>query len=88
MALFVVSYDLNKTKNYQPLWDEMERLGGHKPVESVYLLSLTTDSTEAVRDHLQGFVDDDDYLIVVKFTEKPRFVKAKAGTKDWINRHF
>ncbi len=84
MGLFVVSYDLIKQKDYQPLWDELKRMGGHKPVESVYFLNLVTDSATAVATHLRQFIDSDDFLVVVKFTEPPAFARAKAGTRAWI----
>ncbi|MCD9096203.1 hypothetical protein [Luteimonas fraxinea] len=87
MGLFVVSYDLIKRKEYQPLWDEMKRLGGHKPVESVYLLNLNLDSASAVRDHFKTFIDEDDLLIVAKFVGKPSFLKAKSGTNAWIDKN-
>ena len=76
MGLFVVSYDLRKKKDYQALWDEMERLGGHKPLLSVYYLDVDVESASALRDHLSEFIDDDDHLIVVPFTQKPAHQKA------------
>jgi hypothetical protein len=87
MALFLISYDLRKTKNYQTLWDEMDRLDAFKPLESVYLANLT-DTASDVRDHLKGFIDDDDGLLVVEFDEKPAAFKCKQGTAQWLKDHF
>ena len=64
MALYVVSYDLRKRKDYPKLWDEMGRLGGFKPLESVYLLDLSDTDPQGLKDHLRTFIDDDDRLIV------------------------
>lgn len=87
MALFLVSYDLRKTKNYQPLWDEMERLEAFKPLESVYLVNLTDNITD-VRDHLKGYIDSDDGLLVVEFDKKPAAFKCKQGTAQWLKDNF
>jgi hypothetical protein len=87
MALFCISYDLIKGKDYQKLWDELDRLGGHKALESFYLVALTNTASE-VRDHLRDFVDSDDMLMVIEFSKKPAFVKAKAGTNAWLEKNF
>jgi CRISPR/Cas system-associated endoribonuclease Cas2 len=84
MGLFVVSYDLRKKKDYQTLWDEMDRLGGHKPLLSVYFLNVDVDTASELRDHLSKFIDDDDQLIVVPFSQKPAHQMANKGTNDWI----
>jgi len=85
VALFVVSYDLIKGKDYQPLWDELDQLGGHKALESFYLLNLTTEDPYTLKEHLRAFVDSDDMLMVVKFVGRPAFVKARTGTNAWIS---
>lgn len=87
MALFAISYDLIKRKDYPKLWEEFERLGAHKPLRSLYLASLNNTAAE-VRDHFQQFIDDDDMLIVIEFNKKPAFSKARQGTNDWINENF
>lgn len=88
MPLYVVSYDLNKDKNYQKLWDEMKRLGGHKPLESVYFLNVNSSDGASLVTHLRKFIDDDDQIIAVKFTERPGTYRAKAGTKEWLDQYF
>lgn len=87
MALFVVSYDLRNRRDYQPLYDEMDRLDAFKTLESVYLVGLDNSATE-VRDHLESFIDDDDGLLVVEFDKRPAAFKCKPGTKKWLDDHF
>ena len=87
MALFVISYDLRKNKDYQALWDEMERLEAFKPLESVYLVDLNNSASE-VRDHFKGFIDGDDGLLVIEFDTKPAAFKCKQGTAKWIADYF
>ena len=86
MANFAITYDLIKRKDYQTLWDELERLGAHKALNSFYLLSIDN-SAQVVKDHLAQYIDDDDKLMVVKFTGNPAFTKAHAGTNKWIEEN-
>ena len=86
MALFLVSYDFVKRKDYPKLWEEFERLDGHKPGESVYLLNLDNTAAE-VLEHFNQFIDDDDRLIVIEFDKKPRCGKVYKGTAAWIKEN-
>lgn len=88
MPLYVVSYDLNKNKDYQKLWDELERLGGHKPLESVYFVDVNSSNAAALVAHLKDFIDNDDQLIAVEFDHSPGTFRAKSGTKKWLDKHF
>ena len=85
MPIYGVTYDLNKDKNYQKLWDEFERLRGQKAARSFYLLSLTNDKSAEVLEHLKLFIDKDDTMIVVKTNIKDikRF-RPLEGTTKWL----
>ncbi|MAC30307.1 MAG: hypothetical protein CL948_02130 [Erythrobacter sp.] len=87
MAYFAVSYQLNNEKNYAPLWDALDDMGGHKVMNSFYFLDLEG-TCVTIRDRLRQFIDTDDYLCVVRFQYKPRFTRALAGTNDWIEARF
>ena len=87
MGLYAVSYQLNNAKNYAPLWDALDNMGGHKVMNSFYFLDMDSSCT-AIRDHLRQFIDEDDYLCVVRFQYKPAFTRALAGTNDWIGERF
>ena len=65
MKVFFVDYDLRGDRNYQTLFDELNRLNGIRVLESLWSLKLNdnTDS-ESLRDHLSQFMDNDDGLIV------------------------
>lgn len=88
MGYFAVSYQLNKDKDYQTLWDELDRLNGHKVMRSFYFLDVNLKECSELRDHLKAFVDDDDMLAVVKIESKPAHYRAFVGTNDWINARF
>lgn len=89
MAFFVVTYDLRKKQefDYQPLWDEFDRLDAVKYQESDYL--LRADNTiEEIKSHFAALMHDDDLLMVVEFTDKPDWTRGLKGTRDWINQHW
>jgi hypothetical protein len=87
MACFTVSYDLVKRKDYPELWAEFKRLDAHKCLRSMYLLDVNCTSTE-LRDHLVGFIDEDDQMVVIEFAKKPAHRKAFQGTNAWIDARF
>lgn len=87
MPYFVINYDLRNKRDYQSLYDEMERLDAFAILESVFLAELENTADE-VRDHFQNFIDDDDGLLVIEFDKKPAAFKCKPGTKNWIKDHF
>lgn len=87
MALFTVTYDLIKNKDYDALIGALEDLDTVKVQLSQWLLSADNTTME-VKDHLAQYVDDDDKLMVIEFSKRPQFTKAIKGTNDWLNKHF
>ena len=89
MAYFSVSYQLNKAKDYKPLWAEMERLDAHKAMRDYYLLDVDVTTSADLSAHLQEFIDDkDDMLFVAKLDSKPAAHRCYQGTNDWIKARF
>ena len=86
MATFVLTYDLVKRKDYQTLWDELERLGAHRALDSFWLVDLNNTAKE-VHDHFKGFVDDDDRIWVSELTKKHWYSNAKGGTNQWLKKN-
>lgn len=64
MALFFISYDLRRQRNYQTLYDELERYEGVRVLESVWCIRVNSDH-ETVRDHFRNFMDADDGIVVI-----------------------
>src|SRR5690348_7673117 len=89
MALYVVSYDLvNKSESeYQDLWDELDAQDSVKTQDSVYYVSSSRTQDELL-DLLLQHVHENDRMMVVTFTRKPRYTKALKGTRDWLEKHF
>jgi CRISPR-associated endonuclease Cas2 len=84
MGLFVVSYDLIAGKDYQRIRNELERLGGVRIQLSLYLVNVNLDDSQVFLEHLRQFVDADDRLLVVKFTDTPKYTLGLQGTRGWI----
>lgn len=87
MATFAVSYDLNNRKDYPALWEALDDLDSVKALRSFYLVAYEG-TTSDLKNYLASFIDEDDYLMVVRFTYRPSFTTALAGTNAWIKRHF
>ncbi len=75
MKVFFVDYDLRGEKDYETLYDELNRLNGIRVLESLWSLRLNDNTNcESLRDHLLQFMDNDDGLIVSE-------VNAYAGNR-------
>lgn len=66
---YLVSYDVDTPgKDYQKLWNELERLGGKRVLLSEWI--VRNDATPAVmRDHFRQFIDANDRLLVSELTD-------------------
>lgn len=87
MALFTITYDLIKNKDYDALIGALEGLATVKAELSLWLPSANNNATE-VKDHLAQYVDDDDKLMVIEFSKRPQFTKTIKGTNNWLNKFF
>ena len=66
MALFSLTYDLVKSRDYQKLYDELDRLGAIRATESQFFFKNSTHSAKELRDHFSKFIDSDDRLVLVR----------------------
>lgn len=85
MAIFAMTYDLNKDKDYKKLWAELERLGCQKAAKSFWFGDFS-ETAQTVLDHFRKFIDDDDTFIVCQ-TSLKQIAKYKPlqGTTAWLN---
>lgn len=86
MTSYIISYDLIKRKDYQTLWDELDRLKAHRALESVWLLNVNN-TAKQILDHFQTFIDADDRFFVAELTNNHATTRAKAGTTNWISNN-
>lgn len=70
MALYFVSYDLVKNKDYSKIIDELKRLNARRMLKSNWCLTRpTSGESKNLRDHFQKFIDSDDRLVVSEVTD-------------------
>ncbi len=69
MALYFLSYDLRKDKDYQVLFDELRRFGAIRILKSEWCFHQSNTSVIALRDHFKGFIDHDDGLSVAEVAD-------------------
>lgn len=66
MAVFTVSYDLNKQgQNYEALWAELKRTQYNHILDSTWLIS-TSETPRQISDRLQKHIDQNDHIIISK----------------------
>ena len=65
-VLYYLSYDLIKTKDYQTLYDELDKFGAKRVLESVWCFKYSRDNSSNLRDHFKKFIDSDDKLLVIQ----------------------
>lgn len=84
MTVYIISYDLNKNKNYPALYDEIKKLGNWcHPLDSTWLVS-TSLKAPAVRDRLRRAMDQDDALLVCKASVDAAWINLHPKVSEWL----
>lgn len=67
MATYIISYDLNKQKDYPKLYDAIKSAGTDwcHPMDSTWLV-VSSAGAAALRDYIAKAMDQDDSLLVCK----------------------
>jgi hypothetical protein len=69
MALYFFTYDLRKKRDYETLYNELEKFNAVRILESTWCFRRKDMSSKDLRDHFRQFVDTDDGLIVSEVTD-------------------
>lgn len=69
MALFFLSYDLRKSRNYKPLYDALEKFNAVRILESQWCFKRHNTSAKGLREYFQNLVDTDDGLCVSEVSD-------------------
>lgn len=80
MALFFLSYDLRKGRDYQKMYDELAKYKAVRVLESLWCFNSAS-TASALRDHFKGFIDSDDGLAVIKASDWATF-NAKGSPNN------
>lgn len=65
MALFFVTYDLMKYKDYPKLWARLSQYKAQRVLLSVWAFASTS-TAKSIRDDLKDYIDGDDRLLVIQ----------------------
>lgn len=89
MALYSITYDLVKDRNYPELYKAIKLLCSEdwaKPTESQWIVK-SNNSSEQIRNYLMNFVDGDDVLFVVQLHEESwSSFNITQGVSGWLKR--
>lgn len=84
MTIYLVSYDKKKDKNYQPIWNALKGVGGHRVLESLWLINVTN-QPQQVLDWISEFGDGDDSFIVAAINKSNlKTLRPYQGTTKWL----
>ncbi len=88
MPLYVISYDLRKVRNYEPLLKQLRDWKCEKALESVWMGELRGPA-ETVRDLLGQYMDSDDGLLVLELAAGFDWATRRilTGGQTWISTH-
>jgi len=81
MALYFLSYDLRKQRDYQKLYDELNSFKAVSVLESLWCFKRVNTSAKELSIYFRTFVDSDDGLIVTECTNWASF-KANGTPND------
>lgn len=68
MALYFLSYDLRGERDYQTLYDELEKFHAVRILESDWCFKRIDTNAVELREHFKRFIDKDDGLCVSEVT--------------------
>lgn len=74
MALYFLSYDLRNRRDYQSLYNELEKFNAIRILESMWCFKRINTNASGLRDHFKSFVDSDDGFMV-------------SEVEDWAGRN-
>ena len=73
MALYFLTYDLRKSRDYQPLYDELGKFSAVRILDSTWCLNRFNTSAKGLRDYFKKYIDKDDGLIVSEVVDWASF---------------
>ncbi len=65
MALYFLSYDLRKARDYQPLYDQLAAFTATRVLESVWCFERVNTDSDKLTTYFSNFIDSDDGLVVI-----------------------
>lgn len=66
MALYFITYDLRKGKDYQKLYDKLNEFNAVRLLESTWCFKRINTSAAGLRDYFKSIIDSDDGLLIIE----------------------
>jgi hypothetical protein len=87
MALYLITYDLRKARNYPDLYDLLKYWRAQRLLASVWLAELAGPAHE-IRDIIRGTCDADDGIAVIELRTPFEWatIRAEMAGTDFLNK--
>lgn len=69
MALYFLTYDLRKARDYKSLYDELSDFNAVRILESTWCFNRINTSAGGLRDYFKKYIDKDDGLVVSEVSD-------------------
>lgn len=89
MAKYLITYDYHKDRNYELLYELLNKWNAKRIVESVWFANLNGDAV-AVRSALQRVADSDDVFVVIELIKESDWAYSAGVQADgatWLNNN-
>lgn len=87
MAVYQISYDLRKQKDYSSLIERIKSYGTWcHPLESTWIV-VTNQTAVQVRDYLKVVMDNDDGLLVARLQGEAAWFGLSHEVAQWIKNN-
>ncbi len=88
MALYIISYDQHRDRDYTPIWTKLHQWGAVRVLESLWLANLQMTATQA-RDALRQTTRNEDSLVIIELMSGWGWATYQAQTTgvDWLSRN-
>lgn len=87
MAVYQISYDLRKQKDYSSLIERIKSYGNWcHPLESTWIV-VTNQTAVQVRDYLKVVMDNDDGLLVARLQGEAAWYGLSHEVTQWIKNN-
>lgn len=83
MALFLISYDLIKTKDYPKLHEAIKKIGNHQHILESTWVVVSASTCAEIRNYCLKFMDNDDRLFVADLNSEMAW-KLPEHISDWL----
>lgn len=73
MTLYFFTYDLRKSRDYQSLYDELEKFNAVRILESTWCFNRNNTTAKGLRDYFKKFIDKDDGIMMSEVSDWASF---------------